>query len=243
MSLAVIWGSNLAYRDRENSLAKLSKYVARAHRMEGWDFHEVQMEPAGPGPSWDYTARARELVAGARAVLDMGTGGGEVFTTISEGYSGFAVATDAWPPNLAVAARQLSPRGAAVVNASGSYLPFASESFDIVLNSYEELSPPDAARVLRPGGRLLIQQIGHNEWQKIVGFFPKTSREGRPDQFHTYSGRIHGRWSDGWLRPFTRHSLRLPQSGRCRLDGHRSNAPVEGPRVCPGAGSRRSPGS
>ena len=154
--------------------------------MEGWDLDEVKRESVGPGPSWDYVARARELVADAQAVLDMGTGGGEVFSTICEVYAGLAVATEAWHPNVSVAARRLSARGTEVVHASGSNLPFASQSFDVVLNSHEDLSPPDVARVLRPGGCVLTQQVGRNEWQEIAQFFPRTSKEGRPDRFHTY---------------------------------------------------------
>ena len=86
------------YRERQDSLEKLSKYVERARRMEGWDLDEVQREAVGPCPSWGYSVRAGELVADARAILDMGTGGGEVFSTICEGYTGLAVATEAWIP-------------------------------------------------------------------------------------------------------------------------------------------------
>ncbi len=178
--------------ERRRRLDELRPYAEKAGRMEGWDLDEVRREAVGPGPSWDYVARARELVSNARAILDMGTGGGEVFSTICEGNSGLAVATEAWPTNVPVASQRLSPRGASVVHASGSHLPFGSQSFDIVLNSHEELSPQDVARVLRPGGRVLTQQVGRNEWQEIAQFFPMTSKEGRPDQFHTYQTGFEG---------------------------------------------------
>ena len=70
--------------DRQKAFARLSVFVERARRMQGWTFDEVQSEPVGPGPSWDYVARARELTLEARSVLDMATGGGEAFSTICE---------------------------------------------------------------------------------------------------------------------------------------------------------------
>ena len=70
--------------------------------------------------------------------------------------------------------------------------PLHRKASILVLNSHEDLSPPDVARVLRPGGRVLTQQVGRNEWQQIAQFFPRTSKEGRPDRFHTYQAGFEG---------------------------------------------------
>ncbi|MCC6191087.1 MAG: methyltransferase domain-containing protein [Anaerolineales bacterium] len=126
--------------------------------MEGWTFaHEPR--PLGPPPPWDYAAPARTLLAQAGGVLDMGTGGGEVLAELLAGFGGKAVATEAWPPNVAVAARRLAAAGARVVHCSSLDLPFADAAFDLVLNRHEELDPAGVARVLRPGGRVPTQQI------------------------------------------------------------------------------------
>ena len=154
--------------------------------MQGWNFDDVQSEAVGSGPPWDYDTRAKELISGARAVLDMGTGGGEFFSTILEGYAGFTVATEEWRPNVPIAVQRLSPLGASVVHASSSQLPFSRGSLDLILNRHESLSPSDVERVLAPGGRVFTQQIGRNEWQEIAEFFPETSKEGRVDQFQSY---------------------------------------------------------
>ena len=177
---------------KNRALEMLRPYVDRARRMQGWTFDEVQNEPVGPGPTWDYVARARELTFGARSILDMGTGGGEAFSTICEGYKGLGLATEAWPPNVRVAAKRLSQMGIHVVNASGSNLPFLTECFHVVLNRHEDLDPSDVARVLVPGGRVLTQQVGRNQWQEIVPFFPKTSPEGSDDLFRTYRAGFEG---------------------------------------------------
>ena len=157
---------------RQRRLAELQPYVEWARGIKGWAMG-VELAGLGPGPRWDYMGRARELVAGARTVLDMGTGGGERFLEILEEYGGLAVATEGWSGNVHVASSALSPFGAAVVHASGLYLPFANASFDLVLNRHNELTPADVARILSPGGSFLTQQVGHDNWKELRAFFPR----------------------------------------------------------------------
>ena len=179
---------------RRHRLEELGTFVDEARRMEGWNFDDVQSEAVGPCLPWDYATHARELISRAPAVLGMGTGGGELFSTILEGYAGFAIATEEWPPNVPIAAQRLSLLGTSVVNASGSHLSFSRGSLDLILNSHVDLSPSDVARVLAPGGRVFTQQVGRNEWQEIAEFFPRTSKEGRVDEFRSYQAgfKSHG---------------------------------------------------
>jgi SAM-dependent methyltransferase len=156
----------------EARLTELRPYIERARQMEGWNFAYTP-RPVGPPPPWDYVARARELVQHAALVLDLGTGGGEVLAEILAGAECRAVAAEAWPPNVPVAARQLGSLSVSVVHSSSLSLPFAGPSFDLVLDRHEELSPAEVARVLRPGGRVLTQQI-HPDWHgELREFFPR----------------------------------------------------------------------
>lgn len=157
---------------RQETIALLRPYVERAKRLTGF---ELEFEPVRLGPPlpWNFQARARELLAGARSVLDMGTGGGEIFSEILEGYEVFAVATEPWLPNVPVAARRLRAFGARVVHAHSLTLPFAHEVFDLVLNRHEELDPAEVARVLAPGGRVLTQQVRSDNWKELRAFFPR----------------------------------------------------------------------
>ena len=50
---------------------ELNRYADAARRLEGWEL-DFEPEPLVAGPPWDYEARARELCAGARYVLDLG---------------------------------------------------------------------------------------------------------------------------------------------------------------------------
>lgn len=157
---------------REQRMQELLTYVERARRMRGWRL-EVEPVPLGPSSPWDYAGRARELLARSSSVLDLGTGGGEFFAELLRDRQLYAVATEPWPPNVAVAAAHLRTVGAYVVHASSLVLPFRNESFDLVLNRHEELEPTEIARVLAPGGHVLTQQVHHANWRELRQFFPR----------------------------------------------------------------------
>jgi SAM-dependent methyltransferase len=83
------------------------------------------------------------------------------------------VATESWPPNAALATALLHPRGVVVV-ATGdeSTLPFADEAFDLVTSRHATVVRwREIARVLRPGGSYLAQQIGPATMRELFEFF------------------------------------------------------------------------
>lgn len=157
---------------RQARLRELRPFAAAARQMQGWTFAYEPAALDAPEP-WDYVARARELAGGASQVVDLGTGGGEVFARILAGSQCRAVATEGWAPNAAVAARRLGPMGVPVVHVSNLALPFAAERFDLVLDRHEELAPAEVARVLRPGGRALTQQVHPDYHAELRAFFPR----------------------------------------------------------------------
>lgn len=159
--------------DRNQHLERLRPYVERARRMRGWALEYESPTKLGPGPPWDYELRAHELLQGARSVLDLGTGGGELFAGVCDGYRGFAVASEEWAPNVRVAASRLSVLGIPVVHASSEHLPFADGSFGLVLDRHESLDPEDAGRVVARGGHILTQQVTNSNWQELRAFFPR----------------------------------------------------------------------
>jgi SAM-dependent methyltransferase len=132
--------------------------AAMSEPIEGWDFSylhgRVQEQPL----PWDYPAMARELIAAARRVLDVDTGGGELFASLEppEG----SVAVEPYRPNVDVAARNLAARGVSVVERTDEALPVADDAFDLVLNRHGFLNAAETSRVLTAGGRMLTQQVG-----------------------------------------------------------------------------------
>lgn len=129
--------------------------------VEGWDFSWFEGRATEQRPSWGYARLLGERMAEASGALDVQTGGGEVLAGIPKAPP-FLRATEAWPPNLEVARRNLSPLGGEVVAApEDGDLPFADETFDLVVSRHPVVVVwPEIARVLGPGGTYLSQQVG-----------------------------------------------------------------------------------
>jgi SAM-dependent methyltransferase len=134
---------------------------AAAVPVEGWDFSWFDGRATEQRPSWGYARLVADRMSRADAALDVQTGGGEVLATVPEPPA-LLVATDSWRPNLPVAARNLRPVGALVVEAADApTLPFRDAVFDLVVSRHPVGTLWDeVARVLRPGGTFLSQQIG-----------------------------------------------------------------------------------
>jgi SAM-dependent methyltransferase len=71
-------------------------------------------------------------------------------------------ATEGYPPNIEVARRRLEPLGVrvAAVGEDASGLPFDDQTFDLVIDRHEGYRAREMYRVLKPGGRLITQQVG-----------------------------------------------------------------------------------
>ena len=156
---------------------------ALAAPFSGWDWSWLAGRRTATYSPHDlapvYAERARALVAESVGVLDLGTGGGEQLARYGP-FPSLAVATEGYPPNVALAAERLGPHGVQVVwtdqathNSRGPgprnrwperRLPFADDTFDLVLARNSAFSPREVARILKPGGKLLTNQ-GHTEWR------------------------------------------------------------------------------
>lgn len=113
-----------------------------------------------------------QRLATASAALDIDTGGGEVLAGAAA-LPPTMVATESWPPNAALATTLLHPRGVVVVATRDEpRLPFADEAFDLVTSRHAtEVRWAEIARVLRPGGSYLAQQIGPATMRELFEFF------------------------------------------------------------------------
>lgn len=145
---------------------------AEARPVEGWDFSWLGERAVSHPPPWDFEAIVERHLARAPDLLDLGTGGGEWLASLA-GRPARVVATEAWPPNVAVARRRLEPLGVEVVAVESApdnrdqplrlaspALPFEDASFSLVVSRHESYVAMEVARVLRPGGVFLTQQMG-----------------------------------------------------------------------------------
>jgi SAM-dependent methyltransferase len=144
---------------------------------EGWDFSWFDGRASEARPPWSYAkllaARMGALagVPGASA-LDLQTGGGEVLATVPAGPPTL-IATESWPPNLDVARRNLAALGATVVAMGDELddLPFDDASFDLVVSRHPVgIRWDELARVLKPGGTYLTQDVGHGSVGELTEY-------------------------------------------------------------------------
>ncbi|MFC4618440.1 class I SAM-dependent methyltransferase [Camelliibacillus cellulosilyticus] len=130
----------------------------------GWDFSylsETGRLSEEPLP-WSYGARLFALMRQSKAMLDMGTGGGE-FLSAMQPLPEYTAATESYAPNVPIAGQRLEPLGVEVaqVDPIDEYdLPFTDERFDLVANRHESYAPNEVFRVLKPGGIFITQQVG-----------------------------------------------------------------------------------
>jgi SAM-dependent methyltransferase len=146
-----------------------------AQPFNGWDFSHLRRRYSEDKPPWSYEDLAREVLRRARSAVDLGTGGGEVLATLADTFPGRMVATEAYPPNWAVARDRLGPAGASVVayaaDEVASVLPFRDASFDAVLDRHEAYDAREVARVLTPGGVFLTQQVDGRSHADLLAWF------------------------------------------------------------------------
>src|SRR5882757_8358574 len=127
-------------------------------RITGWEFAWLDGRAVGSEPSWSYPDLARPLLRRAYGLLDLDTGGGELLAELAP-LPPHTVAVEGWAPNTPVARDRLAPFGVSVL----TELPGGEEEFDVVLSRHGRLPVKDIARLLRPGGTLLSQQVGSDD--------------------------------------------------------------------------------
>ncbi|MET8852870.1 methyltransferase domain-containing protein [Amycolatopsis sp. NPDC004625] len=151
--------------------SKFDALVAEADAVsvDGWDFSWLDGRATEARPSWGYQRLLGSRLSGVQAALDLETGGGEVLDGCPS-LPPLTVATESWPPNLAKAAARLRPRGVGIVATAG--FPFRDSVFDLVSSRHPVTTDwREIARVLRPGGTYLSQQVGPASVFELVEFF------------------------------------------------------------------------
>ncbi|MFF0153517.1 class I SAM-dependent methyltransferase [Micromonospora sp. NPDC005203] len=136
--------------------------------VDGWGFGWLAGRATEERPPWGYARLVADRMARADAALDVDTGGGEVLAEVPRPPRLLA-ATEGWPPNVEVARRNLRRVGATVVAvAQEGPLPFRDASFDLVVSRHPVRTDwAQTARVLRPGGTFLSQQIGAGTMREL----------------------------------------------------------------------------
>ena len=145
---------------------------------KGWEFSYLKGRYNEGNPTWNYKSIAKLLVKKSNSVLDLATGGGEVFSEILSVFKpNVAVAIEGYKPNVSVARKNLRKYSVKVIYANETkILPFENGKFDLVLNRHGGLNVKELGRIISSGGIFFTQQVdGRNlkDLMKEFGVKPK----------------------------------------------------------------------
>ncbi len=139
---------------------KLQWQKEQEHAFKGWDFSYIHGRWENEILPWDYTEIVKKYLKSTDNILDMGTGGGEFLLSLRHPYKQTSV-TEAYPPNVELCKKILSPLGINVVQTyDDDKLPFKSDTFDMIINRHESFDLYEVNRVLKSGGYFITQQVG-----------------------------------------------------------------------------------
>ena len=126
----------------------------------GWDFSILGDRWKINEPSWDYPALARQRMRAVQSMIDLDTGGGELFSSFAP-FPPHTWATESYPPNISVASQRLEPLGVQVISEYTDHaIPLPNASLDLVLDRHGSYSEIELLRLLKPGGIFLTEQVG-----------------------------------------------------------------------------------
>ena len=179
------------------TLDELKRIVDANGKLDGWNFSRVR---AGRDPVlWDYVDVVRQYIKPLDRVLDIGTGGGEIFFSLAP-YFAEGVGIDQNPAMIKVARRNqsaLSLDNISLTVMEGSDLGFDADEFDVVLLRHLRVYVGEIVRVLRQGGYFITQMVGQRSSLNILDAFGWTPTSFGPDWWQTVAEladqfRLHG---------------------------------------------------
>src|SRR3989339_664992 len=138
---------------------------------KGWNFSYIKNRCIEKQPPWNYNGFAKNLVKKSKSILDVATGGGEIFSSFAP-FHGNVIAIEGYKPNIAVAKKNLSSLGVKVIESEDTRIwPFKREEFDLVLNRHGGINISETYRVVENNGVFLTQQVGGDNFIDLMAEF------------------------------------------------------------------------
>lgn len=139
-----------------------------AAHIHGWDFSHLNGRCVEADLPWDYRETIRRYLRDDMKILDYDTGGGEFLRSLGHPCEKTA-ATEGYPPNVALCEEILLPLGIDFrACADAANIPFADESFDLILNRHGDFCAEELFRLLKKGGIFITQQVGEDNDRELV---------------------------------------------------------------------------
>jgi ubiquinone/menaquinone biosynthesis C-methylase UbiE len=126
----------------------------------GWDFSFLRNRKSTEDLPWDYKKIVAGYLKNTNSLLDMGTGGGELLSTLTP-LPAKVCATEGYEPNYSIAKDKLGNMGVEVFFVKDhNKLAFKDNSFGLIINRHEDFEPGELRRILIDGGIFVTQQVG-----------------------------------------------------------------------------------
>lgn len=157
------------------TLAELEHIVRENGELEGWDFSRIN---TGREPiPWDYSSVVRSYLNPTDRVLDIGTGGGEIFLSLASNIGeGIGIDNNRAMIETAKGNRaRLAVRNIEFIEMNGSNLKLEANGFDVVLLRHLRVYVGEILRVLRSGGYFVTQMVGKRSSKNFLEAFGWTS--------------------------------------------------------------------
>ena len=137
------------------------------HPFSGWDFSYINSRFVDAPLTWSYSSKVLPLLRTSESLLDMGTGGGELLSTLSP-LPKHTCATEGYKPNVFIAKKKLEPLGVKIIYYENKEkLSFNNDEFELIINRHEYYNPKEVYRILKEGGNFITQQVGDKNNSKF----------------------------------------------------------------------------
>lgn len=155
--------------NRINELRKEWEAEEKIAHIHGWDFSHIDDRYVEQEDlPWDYREIIDEYRTDDMKIMDFDTGGGEFLLSLGHPHKNTA-ATEGYPPNVELCRDTLIPLGIDFRDCDdASNVPFADNSFDMMINRHGDFDPKEIHRCLKPGGMFITQQVGSKNDRDLV---------------------------------------------------------------------------
>jgi len=166
------------------TLEELKHIASKVGKVKGWDFSRIRS--GGEPELWEYADVVRQYLKPTDKVLDIGTGGCEVFASLSPFFSQ-GIAIDHNPEMIEAAQRNIYSQpinNIAPKLMDGSNLQFGEGEFNVVLARHANAYAGEIVRVLCNDGYFIHQSVGPKGTSNILDAFGWTQHSFGPDYWH-----------------------------------------------------------
>lgn len=153
-------------KEELRTIWKKEEDVAHIH---GWDFSHIygRYEEEMDLP-WDYEKIVKQYLKDEMKILDYDTGGGEFLLSLKHPFQNTA-ATEGYEPNVELCKETLLPLGIDFKACDNpANIPFADESFDMIINRHGDFNAKEIYRLLKKGGLFITEQVGEDNDRDLV---------------------------------------------------------------------------